>query len=143
MSEFLAGAEIDVDAPADRVWTALTDPDEIAKYMFGAVVETDWRPGSPIVWKGEYEGKPYEDKGTVLAFEPVRRLQVTHFSAMSGQEDLPENYHTVTYDLDERDGVTHVSLTQDGSGSQDEADRSSAMWATMLGGIKDLVAPTG
>jgi hypothetical protein len=32
----------------------------------GADVETDGKPGSPITWKGEYQGKPYEDKGELV-----------------------------------------------------------------------------
>ena len=76
MADFVATAETEIEAPPKRVWTALTDPDEIEKYMFGSHVVTDWKPGSPIVWKGEYEGKTYEDKGKILEFEPERRLRV-------------------------------------------------------------------
>ncbi len=139
MIEFVAVAEVDIDAPAHRVWTALTDPDEIRQYMFGTNVETTWTPDTPIVWKGEYEGKPYEGKGTVLQVVPDTRLQMTHFSPLTGDDDVPENYHTITYELQPRDGGTHLALTQDGSRSQDEADRSSATWATMLASIKELV----
>ena len=62
MTGKVASAETDIDAPRSEVWRALTDPDEIEKYMFGSRVETDWKPGSPITWKGEYEGKKYEDE---------------------------------------------------------------------------------
>jgi uncharacterized protein YndB with AHSA1/START domain len=89
MADHVATAESEIDAPPSQVWAALTDPEQIKKYMFGSEVETDWRPGSPIVWKGEYEGKQYEDKGEILEFEPERRLKVTHFSPLSGQEDVP------------------------------------------------------
>ena len=58
-----------------RVWSALTDPAEIKRYMFGSEVETDWKPGSTIVWKGEYQGRAYQDKGSRRA-EP-ERLDVT------------------------------------------------------------------
>ena len=51
--------------------------------MFGSKVVTDWVEGSPIVWKGEYEGKTYEDKGEVLEIEPERRLKVSHPSPRS------------------------------------------------------------
>ena len=63
MADHVATAQTEIDASPDKVWDALTDPDQIKQYMFGSQVETDWRPGSPIVWKGEYEGKQYEDKG--------------------------------------------------------------------------------
>ena len=70
MSGHVATAETEIDASPDDVWAALTEPKLIEKYMFGAHVETDWQPGSPIVWRGEYDGKPYEDKGEIVAVEP-------------------------------------------------------------------------
>lgn len=74
MTGLIATAETDIDAAPERVWQALVDPDQIRQYMFGSQVVTDWRPGSPIVWKGKYEGRSYEDKGEVLQVEPARRL---------------------------------------------------------------------
>jgi uncharacterized protein YndB with AHSA1/START domain len=139
MTGYTAKAQTEIDASADQVWTAMTDPDQIKEYMFGSQVETDWQPGSPILWKGEYQGKSYEDRGEVLEVEPGRRLKVTHFSPLTGQDDVPENYHTVTYDLDEHDGHTHVALTQDNAGSEEEAEHSSAMWQQMLDGLRKQV----
>jgi uncharacterized protein YndB with AHSA1/START domain len=95
MSNHAATAEAEIAAPPGRVWAALTDPEQIKEYMFGSEVVTDWAKGSPIVWKGEYEGKKYEDKGEIVEIEPERRLKVTHFSPVSGQDDAPENYHTL------------------------------------------------
>jgi hypothetical protein len=43
------------------------------------------------------------------------------------------------YKLDEREGFTHLALSQDNNGSEDEAERASADWATMLGGLKKSV----
>ena len=106
MTGRVATAETEIDAPRSKVWRALTDPDQIQKYMFGSRVETDWKPGSRITWKGEYEGKKYEDKGKILEVVQDRRLKVTHFSPLSGEEDAPENYHTLVYELTEDDGKT-------------------------------------
>jgi uncharacterized protein YndB with AHSA1/START domain len=139
MTGLLASADIDISAPPERVWAALTDPKEIAKYMFGTSVEATWRPGSSITWSGEWEGKPYQDKGEILEVEQPRRLKLTHFSPLTGQEDRPENYHTVTYELTDRGGSTHVALSQDNNADQDEADRASATWTTMLTGLKETV----
>ena len=139
MTDYIATAETTVAAPRDRVWAALTDPGQIEKYMFGAQVVTDWTPGSPIVWKGEYEGRSYEDKGQILEVEPGRRLRVTHFSPLSGQEDRPENYHTLLYELEEHDGTTHVSLSQDNNPTEEAAEHSRANWQQMLVALKDLI----
>ena len=139
MADHVATAESEIDAPPSQVWAALTDPEQIRKYMFGSQVETDWRPGSPIVWKGEYEGKRYEDKGQVLEFEPERRLKVTHFSPLSGQEDVPENYHTLVYELEEHGKKTRVSLSQDNNPTEEAAEHSRANWEQMLSDLKQVV----
>ena len=139
MTGHVATAEADIHAPRSDVWRALTDPDQIQQYMFGSRVETDWKPGSPITWKGEYEGKTYEDKGEILEIVEERRLKVTHFSPLSGEEDAPENYHTLVYELEENDGKTHVSLSQDNNSSEEAAEHSRANWDKMLAGLKKVV----
>lgn len=53
MTDHVATTEIEIDASPAKVWAALTDPEQIKDYMFGSQVDTDWREGSPIVWKGE------------------------------------------------------------------------------------------
>ena len=139
MSGHIATAQCEVNASPDRVWQALTEPELIKKYMFGSEVTTDWKPGSPITWKGEFEGRAYEDKGEVIAVEPGRRLEVTHFSPLTGQEDRPENYHRVRYDLHQTNGGTSIRLTQDNSSSAEEAEHSGANWQMMLDGLKRVV----
>jgi uncharacterized protein YndB with AHSA1/START domain len=139
MTGKVATAATDIHGTRREVWRALTDPDQIQKYMFGSKVETDWKPGSRITWKGEYEGKKYEDRGEILEVEPERRLKLTHFSPMSGEEDAPENYHTLVYELEESEGTTHVSLSQDNNKSDEAAEHSRANWEKMLSGLKEVV----
>jgi uncharacterized protein YndB with AHSA1/START domain len=139
MSGHIARAQCEIDAPPDKVWQALTDPELIKKYMFGSEVRSDWKPGSPITWKGEFEGREYQDKGEIIAVEPGRRLEFTHFSPLTGQEDRPENYHNVQYELQQTDGGTSVRLTQDNSSSAEEAEHSAANWQMMLDGLKRVV----
>jgi uncharacterized protein YndB with AHSA1/START domain len=131
-------ARVEISASPGQVWHALTDPDLISEYFFGTKVETTWEPGSPITWSGEYDGRSYQDKGEVLEVEPEKRLVVTHFSPMTGQDDVPENYHRVTYKLEDDGDRTRVTLEQDNTpaGSEDEF---RANWETMLGNLKELV----
>ena len=139
MVGMVATAENNIAASPARVWSALTDPAQIKRYMFGSEVKTDWKPGSTIVWKGEYQGRAYQDNGQVIEVEPQRRLVVTHFSPLTGQDDVPENYHTLTYVLEPRGEGTHVSLSQDNNASEDEMAHSRDNWAAMLSGLKQVV----
>ena len=136
MTGIVATAETTIAAPPSAVWAALTDPVQIKQYMFGSTVETDWQPGSAITWSGEYEGRSYQDKGEVITFDPPHRLEVTHFSPLSGAEDVPENYHRVTYTLTPDARGTRVVLTQDNNPDQDAADHSAQNWQSMLAGLK-------
>lgn len=131
-------AQVEISASPGQVWNALTDPELIRQYFFGTTVETTWEPGAPITWSGEYEGKSYQDKGEVVEVVPEQRLVVTHFSPMSGQDDAPENYHRLTYQLDGEGDSTRLSLEQDNTpeGSVEEFRNN---WETMLGNLKELV----
>jgi uncharacterized protein YndB with AHSA1/START domain len=137
MADYVATAETEIEASPEQVWEVLTDPEEVKKFMFGADVQTDWRQGSPITWQGEYEGKKYTDKGEILAVEVGRLLKVTHYSPLSGQPDEPENYHTLTYELTGDGNRTHLKLSQDNNGSQEEADHSRGMWEMLVKGVKE------
>jgi uncharacterized protein YndB with AHSA1/START domain len=137
MANFLATAETDIEAKPARVWEVLTDPDQLKQIWFGADVETDWREGSPVTWSGEWEGKPYKDKGEILEVDPGRLLKLTHYSPLSGQPDVPENYHTLTYQLDDHGTSTHLSLTQDNNASEEEAKHSQGMWEMLVAKVKE------
>ena len=142
MNEITAEATVDIDASPSEVWRSLTDPARLKQYYLGAEVETDWQVGSPITFKGDWGGKPYEDKGEILVFEPERKLAYSHFSSMSGKPDAPENYHVVEVTLDEREGASRVTLRQSnlkgGATDEDRANRDDyeKNWKQMLDGLK-------
>ena len=46
-----------INAPAAKVWDALVNPVQTKKYMFGCETISDWKPGSELLWRGNYEGK--------------------------------------------------------------------------------------
>ena len=109
----IATASVTIAAHVAKVWDALVNPEVIKRYMFGATVISTWKVGDPIVWRGDWKGKPYEDKGVVLEVVAPRRLRVSHFSPLSGKPDTPENYHTLTYELSEQGPQTIVRLAQE------------------------------
>lgn len=139
MTDHIAHAEAEISASPHQVWDALTDPDAIAASMMGAKVETDWEEGSPITWSGEYDGHPFQDKGEILEVVVDRRLRVSHYSPLSGEDDVPENYHTIDYRLEGRGDTTRLTLDQDGNDSAEQAEQFSKNWQMMLDQLKEYV----
>jgi uncharacterized protein YndB with AHSA1/START domain len=136
MSSYVARAETDVRAPRAAVWRVLTTNGSHPEILFGAEVVSDWRIGSRIVWRGEWEGKTFEDHGVVIELEEPVRIVLTHFSPLSGQPDVPENYHTLRFELDETPRGTHITLDQDNNPTKEAAEHSRANWVEMLNGVK-------
>ena len=135
----VAEASISINVPVEKVWNALTTPEVIKKYMFGTEVISEWKEGSPIVWKGEWQGRKYEDKGVILKLKQNRLIQYSHFSPLSGEPDLPENYHTVTIKLARDELKTIVSLSQDNNATEDARKHSEKNWKMMLEELKKLL----
>jgi uncharacterized protein YndB with AHSA1/START domain len=138
---FSASTSVDIAASPEAVWNALTDPKLIAQYMHGTQVETDWVEGTPIVWRGAWQGREYEDKGEVRDVEPPFRLAMTHWSPLTGEPDEPANYHHVTYDLEQLGSDrTRLTLTHGNSPTQEAADAMIENgWKPTLEAIKQLV----
>ncbi len=128
-----------INAPAFKVWDALTNPEQVKKYFFGTKLESSLVVGEPIIFSGEWEGKPYQDKGTVLENITNRILKYSYWSNLSGTPDLPENYATVTYRLEDIDGNTKLTIAQDGIKTEESKTDSENNWKFLLDSIKKLV----
>jgi uncharacterized protein YndB with AHSA1/START domain len=95
--------------------------------------------GKPIVHRGEYQGKPYEDKGTILQFVPPTLLVHTHWSPLSPLPDTPQNYQRVSWALSERDGETELTITEVNLPSEEAKTVSEQGWKTVLSNLKRLL----
>jgi len=137
-NDLVARASVVIDAPRARVWHALVTPGEIRHYMFGAEVSSDWSVGSPVTWRGEWQGSAYEDKGVILEADRERALSYSHFSP-SGVSGAPGDFHTITIRLSGDGAQTVVALTQDGNSGERARDDSEKNWAAMLNALKHFV----
>ena len=137
--ELRTRAEVTIDAPAEQVWRALTTPELIKRWFFGVDTETDWTEGGPIVHRGEYQGMPYEDKGTIVKVDSGRVLVHTHWSPVSGLPDSPENYQQVSWAISERDDTTELVVTEENLPSEAAKEVSEQGWRAALAALKDLL----
>lgn len=146
MSLFIKNS-ITIQAPASKVWDALTNPEQTKKYMFGCETVSDWKSGSTLLWKGTHEGNEMIFvKGEIVAIDPGKHLSYTTIDPHSTIDDVSENYLTVTYDLKEENGQTKLLVTQGDYSKVAEGERRYAEsynggegWNPILVEIKKLV----
>lgn len=128
-----------INASPSRVWDALTKPELVKQYFFGTDITTDWKKGSPIFYRGVWEGKPYEDKGHILDIEKEKFIRYDYWSSFSGTEDIPANYANISYELSQEGGNTILNIVQDGIKDQEALDHSEQNWSMVMDGLKKLV----
>lgn len=56
-TQFKVQYKTTINAPLEKVWKALTEPEIVKQYFFGTDLVTDWKVGSPIIFQGEWEGQ--------------------------------------------------------------------------------------
>jgi uncharacterized protein YndB with AHSA1/START domain len=132
--------QIAINAPAERIFKALTDPVERVKW-WGAdgrfqatLMESDLRPGGEWLMRGTgLGGRPFTVKGKYRSVEPPRLLAFTWLP--DWQKDATETL--VRIDLEEKDGVTTVRLTH--SGLTTEGARAHKGWPQVLAWLRVYV----
>lgn len=127
-----------INAPLEKVWGALTNPEILKQYFFGTEMITDWKARNPIIFQGEWQGQKYRDKGEVLEYERNKKLAYSYLSNWSGKEDLPENYLWVCYEV-KADG-TNTELTIHQSNYDEEgAKHSEENWASLVAEMRKII----
>lgn len=107
--------EIIIDAPATKVWDVLVNPAQTKKYMFGCETISDWKVGSPLLWRGHHEGKDVVFvAGNVIEIKAPTLLKYSVIDAFATYPHTPENHLKVTYELREEGKQTKLTVIQDG-----------------------------
>jgi uncharacterized protein YndB with AHSA1/START domain len=135
----IAKSSVQINNTVDEAWKALVNPEIVAKYMLGSQQLSDWRKGSSIKWKKDFNGRKFEDKGEILEITPQKSLKYTHYSPASGRPDAPENYQTVSVTLKANAKGTTIELTSDNNASEEEKTTNEHIWALYLQGLKIIM----
>lgn len=137
--ELISKSSIDINASSPKIWEALVTPQIAKEYFFGAEIVTDWIVGSSIIFKGKFNGNKYEEKGILLNVDRNTQLQYSHWSHFDGLPDDLENYRTWTFDLNEKNGVTQLSISEDNIPTEKQKNRSDEFWTEALQKIKRII----
>lgn len=100
-----------LNANREKVWDTLTNPDKTKLFMFNCEAHSDWKIGSDIIWKGNFNGYESGEKGIILELTKYEHLKYSSIDPNFGIEDIPENYLHITYDLEEIEGKTELTTT--------------------------------
>ena len=139
-----ARVETTINVPPKKVWDALTNKEKLRSFFFGSEIDSTWKVGAPITFRGEFNGHRYEDKGVIKTVQPEKKLSFTHWSSLSKMPDKPENYHIVTFDLAPAGKGTEVTLTQENQNESEPrtpkvTEELKKNWSMLLDGLKKVV----
>jgi hypothetical protein len=138
-AKYSLSVEVTARSTAGEAWDLLVDPGKLGRLFWGSTVESDFKAGSSIVWKGMWEGKPFEDKGTITKREERSLLQCTHWSPTSGTPDEDAYRHLLTFRLAPEKGGVRITLQHENIPTLAMKEHSEGMWNDLLGRMKAML----
>ncbi|HRI68515.1 MAG TPA: SRPBCC domain-containing protein [Polyangium sp.] len=133
---------VTIDAPRMRVWEALTNIEQLRQWMaepeIRMEVAADWKVGGSVVVKG-FHHAAFENKGTVLEFDPPNFLRYSQLSSLSRLPQTPENHTEFEFRLTEESGQTVFELTMRGFPTDSIYRHLDFYWRVTLGILKQFI----
>ncbi len=137
---------IEIAAPTFKVWDVLTKPEYTAQWApeFVGVgpfrIESEWRIGAPVRWKGGDDQTIVE--GNVTRLEPEKLLRFTVFDVRAAQRPPVSGEDGITFELHQQEARTMLRVRQGDFSSMNEGEKyrhaSSEVWDRVLPKIKAL-----
>ncbi|MFL5837717.1 MAG: ArsR/SmtB family transcription factor [Solirubrobacteraceae bacterium] len=125
--------EIYIKTTPDRLWEAITDPEQRRRYNFGVGVESDWTPGSRYVARHPAAPAPIVE-GENLEVEAPRRL-VQSFNARWGEDVEAEGTSRVTWEIEPVGDSCRLTVVHDQL-REGANDQLYGGWPMILSGLK-------
>lgn len=131
-----------IAASPAAVWEALTHIEHMKRWMgepeMRIDVITEWTVGGPILITG-FHHMQFENKGTVLAFEPLRLLRYSHLDSISRLPDKPENHSILEFRLEPREDSTLLTVMLSGFPTETILKHLDFYWRVTVGILKQFV----
>lgn len=135
-----------------RLWRALTEPVFIRRYFDGGGPLSDWKVGSPVLWRMSAESDYQDWDQHVLESEPHRRLSYTwhtyqpEMAAMFGWSDeqlaqlRKEPRSKVTFEIEPLESMVKLTVVHDDFEPDSEMLKGvSEGWPAILSYLKTLL----
>ena len=127
--------EIYIKATPERIWEAITDPEQRARYSFGVQVHSDWTPGSS--YRSSVPGAVDIAEGENVVVDPPRRLVQT-FTALWSDEVKAQGTTRVTWEIEQVRDSCRLTVVHDRLPETANAELYGG-WPMILSGLKTLL----
>ncbi len=122
-----------INAPAEKIWDALTQSEYIRQYFWGMNVESDWEVGSKI--RSFSDDDVTFGEGEVLKAERGKILSVS--DRMIGTDGKKGDEEIITYEIEQHGDVCKLIVTHEHSS---EAHKNAINgWEMSMSSLKSLL----
>lgn len=121
----------------EKLWSALTDANQMKEYWFGMQIQTEWKAGAE--WQMVFPDRRVADRGEILELERPKRIQLKWRNEFR-PELKAEGFTLCTMDLEPVGGAVRLTITH----TIERADSSfiravSGGWPRILSNLKSLL----
>lgn len=131
-----------IKASSSEIWEYLTDPNKMRKWMgepeMNIEIVTDWKIGNSISIKGLHHIN-FENKGTILKFDPLKTIQYTHLSSVSRLSDIRENYSIITFLITPIEKMTRLEVMIKNFPTESIYKHLNFYWQGTMNVLKNLI----
>ena len=117
----------------EKLWEALTDPEQTAIYYFGNSYITDWVSGSAFTTTNPNAAGPLGE-GTVVEADPNHKLVVT-MTALWSEAVLAEGESRISYEITQIEDTCRLTVTHDRMNAGAHGELYGG-WPMILSGLK-------
>lgn len=135
-------SKITVNAAPQKVWDVLTKPELIKLWQYGSELVTDWKVGSDIRFRNEWDGKIFDQWGKVLEIRSLQLVKYSLFVPRPDLEDKPENYFIMSYVLTADNGQTKLEIIQEDNRSNSVQEDPQGEESPVLQALKNIAEAT-
>ena len=140
LETFTIEKQIRLEAPIESVFAALTSSEEIPKYFPLKSVDSTWEVGSEVLYKGEVNGVPFTDFGTIEKLTSPTEYRYRYWSDNHGTERTEENHLTISYTLEKSNKGTVLTARQSNIKSPEMYElMNDQVWNYLLNSLKEYI----
>ena len=121
----------------EKLWSALTTPDFMAQYWFGAWIETDWKVGAS--WRMVHPDGRVTDRGEILELEAPKHLVLAWHHEWK-PELKAEGEARCVFELEPVEGAVKLTVTHTIARAESKLiEAVGGGWPRILSNLKSLL----